>query len=116
MEVLKEHPNNEHWWEVRNNIGEVGFIPSSYILIQYQTLPWLQEAALACEEEERKERVTRLKQQKSAQEGTGWGPCPKNLVSSLPSKVLNELMARVSSILPEVLEYYRKCLVLQEVL
>ncbi len=87
MEILREHPDNEHWWEVKCEGEEIGFVPSSYIIIKdQQALPWLQEAALKSEEEERKVRVMRLKQQQSAMDGTGFGPLPRDL-SSLPAKV-----------------------------
>jgi len=87
VEILREHPDNEHWWEVRSDGGEVGFVPSSYIIIkEQQALPWLQEAALKSEEEERKVREVRLRQQQSVRDGTGFGPPPKDM-SSLPPKV-----------------------------
>ena len=34
LELVGEHPSNEHWWEVRNEEGERGFVPSSYVLIK----------------------------------------------------------------------------------
>ena len=34
LELVGKHPSNEHWWEVRNEEGEVGFVPSSYVLIK----------------------------------------------------------------------------------
>ena len=86
IEILREHPDNEHWWEVKSDGGEVGFVPSSYVIIKEQkALPWLQEAALKSEEEDRKVRETRLRQQQSAQDGTGFGPLPRDQ-SSLPPK------------------------------
>lgn len=44
-----------------------------------QVLPWLQYSALKSEEEDRKERVMRLKREKDSQEGKGFGPPPKQL-------------------------------------
>ena len=86
--MLGEHSSNEHWWEVRNEDGDVGYVPSSYVIIKdEQALPWLQEVSLKSEEEERKIRVKRLLQQKSFIEGTGFGPAPKDRPSTLPSKV-----------------------------
>ena len=96
MEILREHPDNEHWWEVRTDGEEVGYVPSSYVIIKDQkALPWLQEAALKSEEEERKLRVTRLKQEQSAIDGTGCGPPPKD-VSTLAPKVRCGLLLRYS--------------------
>lgn len=90
LELLGELPGNEHWWEVKNEDGEKGFVPSSYITVKdEQVLPWLQESALRSEEEERKTRVKRLTQQKAALDGTGFGPAPKDSYSSLPPKVLS---------------------------
>ena len=34
LELVGEHPSNEHWWEVRNEEGDRGFVPSSYVLIK----------------------------------------------------------------------------------
>ena len=34
LELVAEHPDNEHWWEVRNEDGETGFVPASYVLIK----------------------------------------------------------------------------------
>lgn len=87
LEWVSECEDNEHWWEVKNEDGDTGFIPSSYVIKREdQTLPWLIESALKSEEEERKERVKRLAQEKAALEGKGFGPAPKDL-SSLPPKV-----------------------------
>ena len=87
LEWVSEREDNEHWWEVKNEDGDTGFVPSSYVIKREdQTLPWLIESALKSEEEERKERVKRLAQEKAALEGKGYGPAPKDL-SSLPPKV-----------------------------
>ena len=87
LELLGEHPDNEHWWEVRDEDGTQGFVPSSYLIIKDdQALPWLQATALKSEEEERKIRVRRLAQQKAALEGKGFGPGPKD-GAALPAKV-----------------------------
>ena len=32
--LVKEHPENEHWWEVKNEDGETGYVPSSYVIIK----------------------------------------------------------------------------------
>ena len=89
LELLREHPDNEHWWEVKNEEGQQGFVPSSYVIIkEEQVLPWLQPSALKSEEEERKIRVQRLAQEKAAMEGKGFGPPPKDsFSSSQPVKV-----------------------------
>ncbi|CAH1245182.1 Hypp7444 [Branchiostoma lanceolatum] len=45
LSLVKKHPDNEHWWEAKNEDGEVGFVPASYMMIMEQkpeTLPWLQ--------------------------------------------------------------------------
>ncbi|XP_078613308.1 uncharacterized protein LOC144882997 [Branchiostoma floridae x Branchiostoma japonicum] len=45
LTLVKKHPNNEHWWEAKNEDGEVGFVPASYMMIMEQkpsALPWLQ--------------------------------------------------------------------------
>ena len=39
LELLKEHPDNEHWWEVANEDGETGFVPASYLLIKEEQVP-----------------------------------------------------------------------------
>lgn len=65
---------------MRNEDGEEGFAPSSYLLVKEEKgLPWLQASALKEEEEERKMRVSRLAQQRAALEGKGFGPPPKDL-------------------------------------
>ena len=87
LELLGEHPDNEHWWEVKDEDGNKGYVPSSYVIIKdEQALPWLQATALKSEEEERKIRVQRLAQQQAAHEGRGFGPGPKD-GASLPAKV-----------------------------
>ena len=98
MELLQEHPDNEHWWEVRNEDGNTGFVPSSYVIIKdEQVLPWLQASALKSEEQERKERAKRLAQQKAADEGVGFGPAPKDSGASLPLRVSRELVSNKCS-------------------
>ncbi len=87
LELVAEHQKNEHWWEVKNEDGDVGFAPSSYFTVKEETLPWLLESSLKTEEEERKTRVKRLAQEKAALEGTGLGPVPKENVALLPPKV-----------------------------
>ncbi|XP_019646563.1 PREDICTED: high osmolarity signaling protein SHO1-like isoform X1 [Branchiostoma belcheri] len=45
LTLVKKHPNNEHWWEAKNEDGDVGFVPASYMMIMEQkptSLPWLQ--------------------------------------------------------------------------
>lgn len=85
---MEECVDNEHWWEVKNEDGEIGHVPSSYAIIkEEQALPWLAESALKLEEEERKVRVKRLAQEKAALEGHGCGPAPKDIMSTLPPKV-----------------------------
>ncbi len=34
VELCREHPDNEHWWEVQNEDGEIGFVPSSYVIVR----------------------------------------------------------------------------------
>jgi hypothetical protein len=88
LEFVAEREDNEHWWEVKNEDGETGCVPSSYVIGKdEQVLPWLVESALKLEENERKVRVERLAQEKAALEGKGCGPAPKDVLSSLPPKV-----------------------------
>jgi hypothetical protein len=78
LELLGEQEGNEHWWRVRDEEGQVGCVPASYVIKkETQALPWLELAALNNEEAERKERVKRLQQQKAAGDGKGFGPMPK---------------------------------------
>lgn len=32
LDYLSEHPVHEQWWEARNEDGEIGFVPSSYVI------------------------------------------------------------------------------------
>lgn len=78
--LLGEHSSNEHWWEVKNEDGQTGFVPSSYLIVKDDTvLPWLSLSSLKSEEEERQLRLRRLKQEAMASQGKGLGPAPKNL-------------------------------------
>ena len=105
LELLGEQEDNEHWWRVRDEDGNEGCVPASYVIkkkenqvcsrcgvsvlcmgstcslssLSHQSLPWLELAALKSEETERKERVKRLQQQKDAESGKGFGPPPKTL-------------------------------------
>ena len=77
LKFVDKHPSNEHWWEVENEEGENGFVPASYVIHKDTTnLPWLEGKVIQSAEEERKERVLRLNQEKSYQEGRGFGPPP----------------------------------------
>lgn len=33
LELCKAHPSNPHWWEAKNENGEVGFVPASYMMV-----------------------------------------------------------------------------------
>lgn len=80
LEYQGEQKNNEHWWRVRDEDGNTGCVPASYVIKkEAQALPWLELAALNEERTERKERVKRLLQQKAADEGKGFGPVPKSV-------------------------------------
>lgn len=88
--LIKEHPSNEHWWEVKNEDGQTGFVPASYVMIRQApstSLPWLSQQVMQQAEEERKERAVRLKQVKSAADGKGFGPSPRTNSSSLNQSV-----------------------------
>ena len=78
--LVKEHPLNEHWWEVKNEDGVTGFVPASYVMVRETasaSLPWLGQQVLQQAEEERKERAVRLNQVKLAAGGKGFGPAPR---------------------------------------
>jgi hypothetical protein len=75
---IREHPDNEHWWEATNSEGHSGYVPSSYVILKDdQSLPWLEQKALMEREKERKERALRHVQQQEMTEGKGFGPPPK---------------------------------------
>ena len=33
LEFSRAHPTNPHWWEARNDNGDVGFVPASYMMV-----------------------------------------------------------------------------------
>ena len=33
LELSRAHPSNPHWWEAKNENGEVGFVPASYMMV-----------------------------------------------------------------------------------
>ena len=33
LEFIRAHPSNPYWWEARNNNGDVGFVPSTYMMV-----------------------------------------------------------------------------------
>ena len=33
LELCRPHPSNPHWWEARNENGEAGFVPASYMMV-----------------------------------------------------------------------------------
>ena len=97
--LIKEHPTNEHWWEVRNEDGLTGFVPASYVMIRNTpstSLPWLSQQVLQQAEDERKERAVRLKQVQSAADGKGFGPSPRT-ESTLLNQAKSGVKARSAS-------------------
>ena len=36
VEFIKEHPENEYFWEVKNENGEIGYVPSTHVLVKEQ--------------------------------------------------------------------------------
>ena len=35
VEFIKEHPEHEEdWWEAKNENGEIGYIPSAYVIVK----------------------------------------------------------------------------------
>lgn len=32
LELLGEQPDNEHWWKVKDEDGQIGCVPASYVL------------------------------------------------------------------------------------
>ena len=84
LSVICEHPDNEHWWEVRTESGEQGYVPASYLTVKEDTaLPWLEHKVLENAEEERRTRVQRLEQERAAFDGRGFGPPPKNFCQAV---------------------------------
>ena len=79
LELLGDEEVNEHWWKVKDEDGNTGCVPASYIIKkENQALPWLELAALQNQEVERKERVKRLELQRAAAaDGIGFGPPSK---------------------------------------
>ena len=91
LKFLVKHSTNEHWWEVENEDGEVGYVPASYVIQKEETnLPWLEGRVLQMAEDERKERVRRLNQEKLCREGKGFGPTP---MSNMPQSFTNAVAA-----------------------
>ncbi|XP_020626067.1 high osmolarity signaling protein SHO1-like [Orbicella faveolata] len=44
LELCRAHPSNPHWWEARNENGDIGFVPATYMMVleeKISTLPWL---------------------------------------------------------------------------
>lgn len=36
FEFIREKPDNEYFWEVKNESGEIGFVPSTHVIIKEQ--------------------------------------------------------------------------------
>ena len=36
VEFIKEHAENEYFWEVKNENGEIGYVPSTHVLVKEQ--------------------------------------------------------------------------------
>jgi len=56
-----EKTKNPHWWEVRNERGEQGYVPGKYVLELEKSmkgLPWLENKRML-EEKEEKERLAK---------------------------------------------------------
>ncbi|KAJ7354810.1 hypothetical protein OS493_029816 [Desmophyllum pertusum] len=55
LELCNAHPSNPHWWEARNENGDVGFVPSSYMMVledKISALPWLADQIQEVKQEE----------------------------------------------------------------
>ena len=33
LEFSRAHPTNPHWWEARNDNGDIGFVPATYMMV-----------------------------------------------------------------------------------
>lgn len=54
LELCRAHPSNPHWWEARNENGEIGFVPATYMMVleeKISALPWLANKKQEVEEE-----------------------------------------------------------------
>lgn len=38
LEFIREHPTNEHFWEVKNENEEIGYVPTSYLIVKEQNV------------------------------------------------------------------------------
>jgi len=55
LELCRAHPSNPHWWEAKNENGDVGFVPATYMMVleeKISALPWLVNKKQAEEIEE----------------------------------------------------------------
>ena len=43
VEFIKEHPDNEYFWEVKNENGEIGYVPSTHVLVKEQHVSIISE-------------------------------------------------------------------------
>jgi len=34
LELCRAHPSNPHWWEARNENGDIGFVPATYMMVR----------------------------------------------------------------------------------
>ena len=34
LELCRAHPSNPHWWEAKNENGDVGFVPATYMMVR----------------------------------------------------------------------------------
>ena len=34
VEFIKEHPEDEDWWEAKNENGETGYVPSTFVIVK----------------------------------------------------------------------------------
>ena len=34
VEFIREHPDDEDWWEAKNENGDIGYVPSTYVIVK----------------------------------------------------------------------------------
>ena len=46
VEFIKVHPNNPFWWEARNAMNQVAFVPASYMMVSLELSPAILKARI----------------------------------------------------------------------